>query len=468
MEILLKTPKILGQLIGAIVIGLIAALLGYKSVMLWVNQRKLYSLNLRYHALCLAAKDERGAHKKEMRSLLTEMVAVYPERSGLYTIMAGDALRSGKLSKAEKVYKKVASLRREDPLPRVGLAATYLRLTDTDKAHFNDHIKNAKEAIAKAKELGGNFEAGVLEGALALLEGRNDSARKIYRKLEKDLPQADPIPGREVVRCFYFNKGMAELLDNSIDCWDSFALAMHYQAEWPEATEVFALAITHFLSEQNMTIEETQRRIKKASGFRRAIASGEDGRVRRYGFTAIQRAAMYNAEGLAYFRVKDYERAGDGFQQALARVRKKSVAAKFPIKRRINYMLNLATAYHVLAENTNVEKASRKAHDNAGKAYHAVGKLLKGDKEKEEFRFELYETAAYHYGEARQHTLAKSAMETMVREGIKPVESYKVLAVISLRGGKKADAKNYLEKAIENEHPDSAELQIRLEALSRR
>lgn len=452
-----KTPKILGQAGGAAVVGIVALSLLASTILHKMAQNNVANGVQEFFALTATPKGKRADEREQAEAMLVEASENDPENPGPYLLIASSAYHEGKLDKAEKFFLRAAKVSEENPDPWLGAASVKVHKAGTERSKRKEHLERANEYLDKATATGAAFEAEVLKGAIALLKGRNSEARKIYKSLDAQLKDiGEGFPGRDVMESFYWNKAMAELLSNSTDCLQSFRQALQFRADWPEASDVLCRAMCSFLTAKTDEAE-TKKRIGMCLEIRGQFYMRVEDSVRanRYGLNRSQLGQLNNAIGMAYYRNKDYLAASKAFDLSLRADRND-----------ITYNRNQGLTYQKLLEGEKNKAKIAEYHGKAARFFAEAAKQAVALEVKDKkYIWELYVNGAWHFTYVRQKNEALNALKKSLDLEVDKAESCRALGCVHLTFRSKLGAKKWLTKAIEEGHPDSAELEIIVQSL---
>lgn len=452
-----KNPKILGQAGGAAVVGLVAISLLASTVFHKLAQNNVANGVEEFFALSSASKGKRVGERQEAEAMLLEASENDPENPGPYLLIASSAYHEGKLDKAEKFFLRAAEKSEENPDPWLGAASVKVHKAEAERSKRKSHLELANKYLERATTAGAAFEAEVLKGAIALIRGRNSQALKIYKSLDGQLKDiGEGFPGRDVMESFYWNKGMAELLANSTDSLMSFRQALQYRADWPEASDVLSRAMQSFLVAK-IDEAETKKRIAMCLEIRGQNYLRVEDKVRsnRYGLNRAQLGHLNNALGIAYFRIKDYLAASKALNLALRSDRND-----------ITYNRNQGLIFQKLIEGEKKKSKIQEYHGKAASFFaEAAKQAVASDIKDKKYIWQLYMNGAWHATFVRKKAEALNALKKSLDLGVDKAESCRSLGIVHLTFRSKLGAKKWLTKAIEEGHPDSAELEIIVQSL---
>lgn len=452
-----KNPKILGQAGGAAVVGIVALSLLASTVLHKLAQNNVANGVQEFFALSAAPKGQRVGERQEAEAMLLEASENDPDNPGPYLLIASSAFHEGKLDKAEKFFLRAAEKGEENPDPWLGAASVKVQRAETERSKRKEHLELANKYLDKATAAGAAFEAEVIKGAIALIKGRNSQGLKIYKSLESQLKDiGEGFPARDVLESYYWNKGMAELLANSTDCLMSFRQALQFRADWPEASDVLCRAMQSFLVAKTDEAE-TRKRIAMCIEIRGQNYVRVDNRVRtnRYGLNRAQLGQLNNAIGIALFRVKDYLAASKSIDLALRADRND-----------VTYNRNQGLTFQKLIEGEKAKAKIQEYHGKAAAFFAAAAKQAVALEIKDKkYIWQLYMNGAWHATFVRKKDEALNALKKSLDLGVDKAESCRSLGIVHLTFRSKLGAKKWLTKAIEEGHPDSAELEIIVQSL---
>jgi tetratricopeptide (TPR) repeat protein len=446
-----KNPKIVGQSAGAAVFFIAVIGLSVSTVFHWLDQRNIAFGVKTFFSLSQAETGERKEDRSQAKAALVAATRADPTNAGAFLLVASSALQNKKLDRAEQFFKRSGDLNPDNPDPWLGAAVVTIKRAEKERGHLTKSAKKAEEYLEKAVAGGADFEADVIRGAMALLKGEKSKALKIYKTLDNNLRDLDSgFPSRDVLESFYWNKGLAELLANSLDCLTSFQQALQLRPQWPEASDVLSRSMESFLSEK-VAEKEARVRIAICTQIRDQSYTAEVSRrrVNRYGLSFRQIGRLNNAIGMTLFRLKDYPEAQKSFEKALGTNRSDVV-----------YNRNLALTYQKLLIGEKKQSTQSRYHDKAAHHFSDAakhGRRLKLDKE---YLYKLSVNGAWHFNEIRKKTKALTALEGTIKLGVNLAEIYRSMGIVNMKSRSLREAEKWFLKAIEAGHPDSSELEI--------
>lgn len=452
LKALVESTRALGQLIGALVIALVAGSLAYSTATRTMHQRGLGRAVLAFYSGSLAAKGTGGSNRKLALAELRAATVRDADDGRPYSLMAGMRLREGNLDQATIIYKKAGALAPDDFDLVLGLGASYLQLAVRDQAKKAQHLKAAKTALKQAREMSedAEFAADVMLGAVEIMEGKSAAALKRYKGLEKKLKQI--VPGREALTAYYWDRGVAELLVGDLAAYSSFRRAIQLRPDWPEASTALAGALCRALTETEDPAV-LQKRLAAVEVIGRQYIRGKRKQTHRYGMTRPQVASVLNAQGMAYFQLKQFKLADETLRRALKLSRDNTT-----------YELNLAQVIQTRAEVETDAKFKREAFREAGDVFAGIAEDSKIPGER---RWMLYMNAGYNYDKGKAYGDARKQLLFCNQIDYKRAETARCLGIVYSRNsrGYKAAVK-WFRRAVELGHPQSFELEARAAALS--
>jgi len=450
-----KTPKVLGQLVGALVIGLVALALAASTVLLWLGQRQLREAVESFASLSQANKEDRVAERSAMERKLQDALDG-KSAGGAALLLGSHGLWQGQLDKAGRLFGIAAEERPESPDPFLGAAALFLKKAELEPGVQDQHLNKAREMLQRAFENGADFEVEVFNGAIAILEGKAEAALKLYERLGKDLDaMTSGFPSRAVLEAFYWNKGIAELLCGSDKCLTSLRQALQMRPEWPAGSDILTRALQTMLDEEK-GVETIKERVALARHIlKQTIADAEERKSsNRYGLSFQQTGLVRNAMGRALIRLGEFEEAVKIFRLAVNSDRSSVI-----------FNSNTAVALERLAESQSVEQKKFEALLEAARFYsEAAAKLKDQNGDKAEI-YKLKMNSAWCYFEGRNYSLALGELKESVELGVDPAETYRCMGIIFMLQKRRQEAKEWFEKAIKAGHPEAPDLEIRVQTL---
>lgn len=457
ISIFMSDQRLLAKAVGALVCFMIALLLAVSTGFMVLRQSRVRAAVRDYYG----SSQTQSALKKPSSKSLQYYFALardHPENLAMQLLYAEKLRANGNDEEARAAFENAIATPDHIGEGYLGQAAVFLDMAVAKPDHQKTRIQAARDALDNIDQEALSFDKSVMQAAASLVEGNASQAVSLLEALKSELDEEQLVPNRAALEAFEYHLGIAQLLTGSQECLTSLRRAGQRRGRWPEIGRVLKNACL-IVMQQSDQLDKNQKLIEQIKPILKAfIRPGRRSEpVSFYALTVEDCSEIYNAFGLSMYRLKQYLLAATYFEEAL----KKTKAAQ-----ELLYRINMACALRKAGLKTEVGRRERNERlKKSAEQFRAVYSRIRNDAERKPLANLILKQLIELQFQVRKFSELRKLLKTYRENGNNAAEAYRLEGIMFEMTKRTRQAKRSYLRAIDANHPDSGDLEVRIEAL---
>lgn len=456
ISIFMSDQRLLAKAVGALACFMIALLLAVSTGFMVLRQSRVRHAVRHYYG----SSQAQSALKKPSSKSLQHYFALArdnPENLAMQLLYAEKLRANGNDEEARVAFENATSTPGHIGEGYLGQAAVFLDMAVAKPDHQKTRIQAARDALDNIDEAALSFDKSVMQAAASLVEGNASQAVSLLEALKSELDEEKRVPNRAALEAFEYHLGIAQLLTGSQECLTSLRRAAQRRGRWPEIGRVLKNACL-IVMQQSDQLDRNQKLIEQIKpilkGFMRPDRRSE--LVSFYALTVEDCSEIYNAFGLSMYRLKQYLLAATYFEEAL----KKAKAAQ-----KLLYRINMACALRKAGLKTEVGRERNERLKKSAEQFRVVYSRIRNDAERKPLANLILKQLIELQFQVRKFSELRKLLKTYRENGNNAAEAYRLEGIMFEMNKRTRQAKRCYLRAIDANHPDAGDLEVRIEAL---